>query len=154
MYIFNRGSSTWAPSDAPLYSVLFTYVSQHRSLTAIDQKKSFLSFIGFHYRDTRNKDREKSSGQTQFVNNKSHGKNLRSTPSKTEPILRSVSLKIRPLVAGTATFCPGNTTTCTLGMITTAGNTMWGRGCGVANLIQTGTLYSRVHWLPCFLRKC
>jgi hypothetical protein len=36
---------------------------------------------------------------------------------------------------GTATYCPGNVTTCTVGKITNsaAGSVLWGRGCGPAN---------------------
>jgi hypothetical protein len=36
---------------------------------------------------------------------------------------------------GTATYCPGNVTTCTIGKITNtaAGSVLWGRGCGPAN---------------------
>jgi hypothetical protein len=63
------------------------YVTQHRSLTAIGQKKAsshLLVFTG----DTRNGDREKSSGHTHLsiFGQWSHGQNLRLTPGQAEPI--------------------------------------------------------------------
>ncbi len=56
-------------------SLILLYVSQHRSLTAIDQKKASSHSLVFT-RDTRKRDREKSSGQTdptaQYLNNRRH----------------------------------------------------------------------------------
>ncbi len=50
-----------------IFSLIPHYVSQHRSLTAIGQKKAY-SHSKFYARDTRNRDREKSLGQTHLFN--------------------------------------------------------------------------------------
>ncbi len=71
----------------PLFSLIFIYVAQHRSLTSIGQKKASSHSLILN-RDTCNRDREKSSGQihlSNILNYRSHGQNLRSTLSQAEP---------------------------------------------------------------------
>jgi hypothetical protein len=69
---------TWDPSTWARTSGCPLYVSQNKSLIAIGQNKaSYQSLV-------LTGDREKSSGQ--YVNNRSHGQNLRSTQLNAEPI--------------------------------------------------------------------
>ncbi len=72
----------WPRPPPPLYSI---YVSQHRSQTAIGQKKVSTHCLVYNI-DKLNRDREKSSGSdpsVQYMNNRSHGQNLRSTTGQT-----------------------------------------------------------------------
>jgi hypothetical protein len=97
------GPSTWAlASCVPLLSsLILLYVSQDRLLTAIGQKKAFSHSLVFT-RDTRNRDREKSSGQTHLFNIWTIGaKEI--TPGQPQvelSLLCSICLKILPLERG------------------------------------------------------
>jgi hypothetical protein len=85
MYFTLRSFNLTPASDCPLVSLILLYVSQHRSLTAISQKKlpltNWLSIethvIGrFPVRPTC----------AQYLNKRSHGQSLRSTVGQAEPI--------------------------------------------------------------------
>jgi hypothetical protein len=77
--------SLW-PRAAPSIQLILLHVSKHRSLTTISQKKASLHSLVFA-RDTRNSDREKSSDPSVHIckYNRSHGRNLRSTPGQAVP---------------------------------------------------------------------
>jgi hypothetical protein len=73
----------------PLFSLILLYVTQHRSLTPIGQKKAASHSLIFT-RDIRKRDKEKSSVQdseppVKYLNNSTHEGNLRSTPGRAEP---------------------------------------------------------------------
>jgi hypothetical protein len=84
----------------PFYSVLFSsmYVSQHRSLTPISQKKASLHSLVFK-RCIGTERRTQIHLFNVCKYNRIHGQNLRSNPVKL-CLLRSIALNIRPHVPG------------------------------------------------------
>ncbi len=91
---FDLSLATGCP---PLLSLILHYVMQHRSLTAIGQKKTGSHSLIFT-RDTCNRDREKSSDQNQLSNiwTKVHMNRTSGQPQVKLSLLRSISFKIRP----------------------------------------------------------
>ena len=91
------GPSTWALASGcpPLFGLILLYVLQDRLLTAIGQKKASSHSL-VNARDTRNRDREKSSGQTHLSNIWTIGAMDRTSgqPLVKLSLLRSISLKI------------------------------------------------------------
>jgi hypothetical protein len=92
-----RDPSTWALTSGcpPPFSLILLYVSQHRSLTSISQKKtSSNSFT----RDSSNRDREKSSDLTRLFNIWTIGAMNRTLGQSQVKLslLGSISLKNRP----------------------------------------------------------
>ncbi len=77
VYVFNLRSShlRLTLGHAPLCSFILLSASQHRWLNAIGQKKAPPHVLAITW-DTQNRDREKSSGQANLLN---QGQNLRST---------------------------------------------------------------------------
>ncbi len=81
-----------------LFNPILLYVYQHRSLTAIGQKKAY-SHSKVFARDTRNRDTEKSSGQTHLFNIWTIGALDRTSglPQVKLNLLHSIFLNIRSL---------------------------------------------------------
>jgi hypothetical protein len=68
-------------SHSPLHICITTQITDRYMV----RRELLLTHIVF-IRAKRNRDREKSSGQTHLFSIKEHGQNLRSTPGHTEPI--------------------------------------------------------------------
>ncbi len=81
------GPSNWALASgcSPLFSLILLYVSQHRSLTAIGQKKASSHSLVLT-RDTCNRDELRPHPPGHYLNNGSHGQTLKSTPGQAKPI--------------------------------------------------------------------
>ncbi len=91
------GPLPWALGLPPLFSLIILYKSQNISLAAIGQKKaSSHSLVTTRDTGTENTVELRWDPPGQYLNNRSHGQNLRSTPGQAENIAQYFC-KILPL---------------------------------------------------------